>query len=176
MSKTVEHAKTRQLRKIKIDSKDNVEITFEETVIIAPMGNEESSRECVNLYTVQCQHKPHKDLLEAMLGLRKFGLDICEFTDDTKIRTQFKVTSMVISGSIEMQNSRVMFSLSKWIKSRSKAVNIATPQTMMFGDEYHDAEKMTKQIEKVIHEVELYLNGKNAEDIQLAFSFESAAA
>lgn len=163
--------KTHTLKKIKIDSKENVELIFEERVTVAPEGDEEASREIRNVYVATCQHKPHKDLLEAVLGLRKYALEICEFPSDAPTRNQFTVASMVISGDMELQNSRVMFSLSKWIKSRGKTVNIATPQTMMFGDEYAKAAEMTKQIEKVIQEAWLYLSGKNGEKIQLAFNF-----
>jgi hypothetical protein len=168
--------KTRQLRKIKIDARGNVEIKFQERVIIAPENSAEDSKERSLNYIVEGNHAPHEDLTTAMTKLRKYALDICEFPDDPKTRNQFSVISCVISGDMDMQNSRVMFSIGKYVKSRNKVVNIATPQTMMYGDEYAKADEMTKQIENVINEVWLYLDGKNADKVQMSFTFEKQAA
>jgi hypothetical protein len=167
--------KSRQLRKIKIDAKGNVEIKFEERVLIAPEGKEEDSREKTLMYSVEGDQQPHEDLRSAMTKLRKYALEICEFPDDAATRNQFSITSVVISGSMDKQDSRVMFSMGKYVKRSNKVVNIATPQTMMYGEEYAKAAEMTKQINEVVNEVWKYLDGKNADKVQLAFAFEKAA-
>jgi hypothetical protein len=157
------------IKKIKIDSKDNVEITMIETVLVPPKEKDGESRTITNIYAAQCQHKPHEDFLAALLSLRKYALEICEFDAGTK--TDYKVSSVVISGDMEKEQSSVMFSISKWVKSLGKPVNISTPQVTMYGEEYANAQAMTKQIKKVIEEAFLYLGGKNAEALQLSFNF-----
>ncbi len=170
--------KTRQLRKFKVDAKGNIKIKFEERVIIAPENKEEDSREVVIKYSVEGEHKPHEDLTASFTKLRKFALEIGEFPDDTKTRNQYNMVSMDIAGDKDLQNSRVVFTMGKFIKgTKNKNIKVGPlPQVVMYGEEYPKADEMTKQIEAVIAEIWLYMDGKNADKVQLAFSFEKQAA
>lgn len=164
----------RQLRKIKITPDLKVEVSFIERVIIAPKdGMAEDSKQVMNEYLVVCKHKPHADLTNALLKLRKHAFDLCELNVESKDLSNYTVASLVISGDQVLRQSRALITLSKWIKRVNKAVHIVCPQTIMYEDsEYEKASEMTKQIEAVINEVWQYLNGKNDDAVQLAFAFD----
>ncbi len=163
--------KTRHLRRIKLDTKSNVEIIFEERVIIAPGEKEEDSREKGGLYIFKGDQKPHDDLVQAMTKLRKFALESVEMPEDTKLRNQFSVVMVDIAGDMDLQNSRVKFLLSKYVKRSNANVTFGPlPQIKMYGDEFHQAKEMTKGIEELAVEVWAYMEGKNADKVKLAFS------
>jgi hypothetical protein len=108
-------------------------------------------------------------LLEALLACRKYALDIGEFNAENK--TQYTVDSVEIKGRMDLQNSRVLFRLSKYVKRTSKMIPIDVGETIMYGDEYKDSTNMSKAIEKLIDEVWKYIGGKSAEGIQLSMIF-----
>lgn len=170
-------SKTRQLRKIAIDEAGNVHIVIEERVIIAPPEGEEESKEKILRYTVQGDYAPHNDLKDALLKCRKYALDLHEFPDDTKYRSSISVLAINISGDMDLQNSRVIFELGKYVKRAEKVVKIGkTHQNTMYGTEYEKEKEMTKAIEAVVAEVWEYLDGKNGENVQLSLQFEGETA
>lgn len=163
-----------QVKKVKIDAKDKVEITIHENVIIPPAIDGGDSKEITNEWPAKCSHKPHEDFKNELLKLRKYALEICEI--DEKTKTQYKVTSMVISGSMELEQARVMFSLRKDIKKLGRPANITTPQILLYGEEYERAGELEEQVQRVIAEALLYVSGKTGENngkeqLQLAFKF-----
>lgn len=167
------NAKTRQITSIEITAKEVVKIEVTETVMIAPEQEGGESREVENVYMIDGGYKPHKDLLEALLSCRKYALDLGEFSGED--RTQYTVAKVKIAGNMALQNSRVSFTLNKWVKRTGKAIKIEPGEVTMYGDEYKDATKMSKQIEKLMDEVTQYINGKNG-DNQLCLSFATEEA
>lgn len=166
----VTSAKSRQIVGVRIDSKERVYINVRETTIIAPKEDETSSKQKKVTYPIKAEYKPHTDFLNAMLSLRKFALELAEFEKEDK--TKFIVDSFKIKGDMDLQNSRIEFFLSKWIKRSSKEQKIPTGEVQMYGNDYIEATKMTKAVEKVIEEAWKYIRGKNGEEIQLSFAFE----
>lgn len=166
--------RTTQINKITIDAKGNVRLTLTEIIIVPPKEADGESSQRTNRYVAECEHKPHEDFANALLGLRKYALEICEAPKEES-RTKYSITTVVISGDMAAENSRVMFSMSKKLKT-GKVLNMSTPQVMMYGEEFANAKDMTKQIQKVIEEAFAYLGGKNADDLQLSFSFLKSAA
>ena len=164
------NVKTQQISFIKINHKDQVEIIVSETVLIAPEKDGEASREVLNEYPVKCGYKPNKSFKDAFLSLRQYGLELGEFSSEDK--TQYSVLSLEITGVMELQNSRAQITLSKWVKRTGKNIKIQPGEVMMYGDEYKNADKMTKAIEKVMDEAWKYIRGENAEGIQLSMLFE----
>lgn len=169
----MDHSKNRQIRSVKISAKEKVTIVVSETIIIAPEEESASSREITNIYTLEGEYKPHKDFMEAMLSTRKYALDISEFSEEG--RTNFTVQEVNIKGDMSIQNARVEFTLSKWVKRTGKAITIKTGEVMLYGDEYKETKKMGAAMDKLIEETWAYLDGKNSENLQLAFQFKETA-
>lgn len=162
------NSRTKEISHLTIDAKERVTIKIKETVIVAPKENEEASRELVNKYTVKNEFKPRKEFLEDFLKLRKFALELAEFTED---KTSFTVKTIEIKGSMAMQTARVQFVLNKYVKRTGMNIEIKTPETVLFGDDYKNSKELVKAIEVVIERAEGYMNGENGEDLQLAFDF-----
>ena len=160
----------KQLRKIKIDPELNsVEIEFVELVVVEDEESGESK-------TVQIPHsvkgpfRPHKDLVDSMKKLRKHALQVVEI--DTDSLPHYTVSSIKISGDLILKQSRVVMTLSKFVKSTSKIVPIKCPQVTMYPTDqdkvkYFDAEAMTTIIEDIVEEAWSYLRGKYEQSGQL---------
>ena len=113
-------------------------------------------------------NKPHKDLTQSLKALLPFALEIAEMEVGSKKLKDYTVSGMKISGDVFLQKSRVILIMSKLVRRTGKVVTIVTPQVTMYGEsEYENAEKMTKQIERVITESWAYIGGKYQEPDQL---------
>ncbi len=109
---------------------------------------------------------PHKDFIDAMKKLRKFAFEIAEMTVDSKELPSWTVSEIKISGDYTNKQSRVIMKLAHYVKATKKVIPLGPlPQVTMYPQKddavkYHNAGAMTKQIEEVIMEAWLYLNGK----------------
>lgn len=169
----------RQLRKVKISNDfDSVEVAFvlinpNEQVPTEEEEDEESDGSVKpNEYKTKSHNRPHKDLTDSMKKLRKHALEICEITIDSKEISSWNVAAMDISGDYLMKQSRVILTLSHFVKSTGKVISFKTPQITMYPEKsdavkYHGADKMTTIIEDVIEEVWSYLAGKYEQKGQL---------
>jgi hypothetical protein len=152
----------RQLRKLEITEDLQVKATFVEILNVAPSHPENESTIIDNEYSVKSRHVPHGDLLNVLKKLKAHALEICELEiPDAKKKGDYQVSGVKISGDVLLQQSRVVFTISKKINRTGKIVKITTPQTTMYGEsEYAEAEKMSAIVEDLIEEVFLYLGGK----------------
>lgn len=171
---------SRQIRKISIDAKGKVKIQFAEIVATEThqIGEEEAEdATIVNEYTVNSQHEPHEDLLNAMKKLRKFALECCEMIFESKALTFYTVSAIKINGDLAMKQSRVIMTVAKEVRRTGKLVKFNTPEVTMYGEsEYERASEMSKVVEQVIDEALAYLDGKGASDRQLQlFAFHDKA-
>lgn len=158
----------RQLRSVEITSKGKVKINFVEIIVVEPAEGEEASSSIVNEYGVKSPLKPHKDLLDSMKKLRKYGMEICEENKDSKALAEWTVSKIKIDGDIPLRQSRVRLTMAKEVKRTGKQIKLETPQTTMYGEsEYGKAQEMSKLIEAVIDEVNAYLEGKGESEDQL---------
>lgn len=159
----------KQLRKLKISAElDLVEIDFDVMNLNDVGESEEGEDESTarpNEYKTKSSNSPHKDMVDSMKKLRKFALEICELTVDSKDLNQWTVSGIKIDGDTLMKQSRVTMTLSKLVKSTGKVISFKTPQCTMYpeneeGVKYHNADKMTAIIEDIIEETYSYLGGK----------------
>jgi hypothetical protein len=161
--------KHRQITKIKL-SKDlnKVIIQFtelEETEFGNGEEDEEGSSVLPHVHTILGRHRPAKDFIDAMKGLRKFALDSNEMTVDSKELPLWTVSTVDIAGDMFLKQSRVVLTLAKMVKRTGKVSEMKLGQITMYpeGDDptaYKDADKLTKAIEVAIVEAWEYLNGK----------------
>lgn len=163
----------RQIQGIKITPDLNtVRIKLASIVSVDGEGEEDADNHIGNQFVITGKHRPHKDFVDAMKQLRKFGLELLEIT--TESVTDWTCQEISISGDVVMKQSRAVLTLAKKVKRTEKVATIKTPQATMYpGKEddqrYANAEKMSKQIEACINEAVAYLNGKyETEDGQLA--------
>lgn len=157
--------------RIKPGTFNQVFIGFVNVLSDSKNGTEEEEEQIISPeYTAKSPHAPHKDFLDAMKKLRKYALESSEMTVDSKEMPQWNVSEIKIAGDMDMQNSRVQFVMSKLVKRINKYIKVGpTPQVSMYPEKddalrYHNAEAMTKEIEKVIDEAFKYLSGKYADD------------
>lgn len=189
MSKKNEEAPTvstpsLQITKVKITSKDEVTLEARERIYVSPNGaDDEASVERFMHHTVSTDIPPHEDFLKAFQGLRRFAMAMAEFNrKDIPLVNTMTVGEMRIAGEQEKQNSRVDFTIMKWIKRTGKGIAINTGQSVMYGKggeqgSIPDMVEMTKAIDLVIAEAWEYINGKNGAGvkIQLAFKYKKAS-
>lgn len=108
-------------------------------------------------HTVDAPYRPHKDFIEAIRGLKKHVLAICEMPG----LSDFSVCKLNIDGDVLLRQSRVVMTVSKHVKSTDKEIKFKTPQVTMYGEsEYAGAEAMSKVINEVIDEAWKYIDGK----------------
>ncbi len=161
----------KKLRVLKLSNDMDVSIKFEE-VLTTESEHEDGENGIIgNIFTVDSKHKPHKDLIDGMKKLRKYALEVCEIPVDNKETPKWIVSKIKISGDVLSQTSRVVMTVSKEVKT-GKVISITTPQVTMYPTAedkvpYQNADKMTAEIESVINEVWLYLNGKYETEGQL---------
>jgi len=128
----------RQITGIKIDAEENVEISFSEIVPLPEKGNgteEEEDDEpgvLTNEYTGKFAPKPHKDFTDAMKNLRKLALDVCEMEVGSVV--DYNVSGIKISGDLLKRQSRVVLTVSKYVKRTDKVISWKTPQITMYGE------------------------------------------
>lgn len=163
------HTSNKQITFVSIDHKERVHIIVGETVMISTEEEGAPAKEVFNQFPVLCQYKPHKDFMDALLSCRKYGLELIEM--ETESRTQFTVLSLKIKGNMAMQNARVEFTLSKYVKRSGKTLKLPCGEVTMYGDDYKKTAEMTKAVEKVLDEASKYMGGKNGESIALPFQF-----
>lgn len=120
-------------------------------------------------YVIDSQRRAHKDFIDAMKGLRKFALDLCEIDVDSKLIGAYTVCKVKIDGDVDKKQSRAVMTIAKTVKTTDKIVKIGpTRQVTMYGEsDYGKAEAMSKAIEACIDEAYEYLGGKAEESDQL---------
>jgi hypothetical protein len=173
--------KERQLLSLKISSDlDDVEIMFTETSIFEiPDGAEPDAENDIrqNTFKVNSNNRPHKDLTNSMLKLRKHCLDILgiELSDESKAIKHWIVPEIKIDGDVFKKQSRVSMVLAKHVELTGKVTGMKVPQVTMYPKsddkvKYHAVDKMTSIVEDIIEECWMYLDGKYEEglDGQLA--------
>lgn len=133
-------------------------------------GEDESEKVDANHeYTVKGKHRPHKDFVDSMKSLRKFALELYEVEIESTKIASWNVFEIAIAGDVFLKKSRATFILAHLIKATGKYAETKLSQVTMYPekdetDRYHNAEKMSKAIEKCIEEAFKYLNGKYEED------------
>lgn len=165
----------RQLVSVKMShDADAVKIKFLEIITKEGEGEQESQT-VSNIFVVESPNKPHKDFVESMKKLRKFGLSALEIVladDDGPGKEQIRTwscTGLKFSGDVLTKQSRIVLTLSHYVKRTKKISEIKTGQITMYPQsddvtKFADVDKMTTIIEDVIEECWLYLNGKYAEE------------
>ncbi len=160
----------KQITEIKISPDlSKVEISFINRVTVDPEDMEAESSEVKNEYWVRGTYRPHKDFVDRFKKLRKFGLELVEIEVDAKAIGNWTVQSIKIQGDYIGKKSRCTMVLGKKIDFSGKVTTMNVPQITMYPekedkDRYHNAEKMTTEVEGLIYEAGAYLNGKYSEE------------
>jgi hypothetical protein len=164
----------RQLKSLTIKPDfSQVKVTFAEVITheVAEDSDEENAV-TTNEFSVTSANRPHKDLLDSMKKLRRFGLEILEIelADEAKGIKNWNVGTIKIIGDLLLKQSRVELTLTKAIDLTGKVAKIKTSQVTMYPSvddavKYHNADKMTAVIEDIVEEVWSFLNGKYDSEI-----------
>lgn len=159
----------RQITKIKIASDFNqalISFTEQEETEFADGEEDETGSVVVpHEHSIKGRHRPHKEFIDSMKGLRKFALDANEISVDSKEIGDWNVSTIQIAGDMFLKQSRVVMTLAKTVKRTGKVCEMKTTQITMYPEPddvsaYKDADKLTRKIEEVIMEAWEYLNGK----------------
>jgi hypothetical protein len=166
-----------QITKIKINAKEIVTIEATERVIVAPKDNEEESQERFNRHSITSDFPPDPSFLKALQGMKRFAMSVAEFNrKDIPLVNQFTVESVRVKGEQEKENSRIEFTLLKWVKRTGKGMKMPTGQTVMYDaadkSAITDIADMTKAFDALCAEAWEYMNGKNGHKVQLRFPFQ----
>lgn len=162
----------RQLKSLTIKPDfSRIKITFAEVTTHEPVEGDDENVVTSNEFSVSSANRPHKDLLDSMKKLRRYGLEILEIelADEAKSIKNWNVGSIKISGDLLLKQSRVELTLDKKIELTGKVAKIKTSQVTMYPQvddavKYHNADKMTAIIEDIVEEVWSFLNGKYDSD------------
>lgn len=157
----------RQLRSLSIKPDcSEIKITFAEVLAHESDGDEESDI-TTNEFSVKSATRPHKDLMDSMKKLRKFGLECLEIelAEESKSLKNWNCSGIKISGDLLMKQSRVVMELSKKVELTGKVAKIKTPQVTMYPQaddsvKYPNADKMTAIIDDIVEEVWSFIRGK----------------
>lgn len=166
-----------QITKIEINAKEIVTIEATERVIVAPKDNEEASQERVNFHLITSDFPPDPEFLKALQGMKRFAMSIAEFNrKDIPLVNNFTIESVKVKGEQEKENSRIEFTLIKWVKRTGKGIKFNTGQCVMYDatdkSAITDIEQMTKAFDTLAAEAWEYMNGKNGHKVQLRFPFQ----
>lgn len=166
----------RQLVSVRISNDaDEVKIKFREIITKELEEGQEENQVVTNDFTVTSKNKPHKDFIDSLKKLRKFGLAALEINladDDGPGKEQIRLWSVLalkFSGDVIAQQSRVVMTLGKYVKRTKKVSEIKTGQITMYPQnddvtKMADVDKMTAIVEDVIEECWSYLDGKYADE------------
>lgn len=126
--------------------------------------NTEQEQIKVPEHSIKSPFMPHKDLLNAMKALTKYGMDLLGIEEKNG---ECLAVGVVIDGDIVLKQSRatiVMTITSPYGGEKAKVVKFPTGPVTMYGDsEYDEAPALAKAIEKVLDEGAQYLAGKYGE-------------
>lgn len=163
----------KQITSVKIeDDLNGVKIGFGYSTMVENEDSGDNNFSPID-HGIKAQLRPHKDFVDAMKSLRKYGLEICEMTVDSKEIKDWSVLGFKIVGDMTLHKSRVVLEMAKKVQRTNKIIKFRTPQVTMFPEKedterYAEAEKLTRLIEQVITEAWAYLNGKfEDQEIQL---------
>ncbi len=168
MERRLEYVSFDKDEKVKIRLFEENHIASEEKEGSDEVGDDETD---VDDHAVGSKRKPHKDFTDCFKKLRRLALAACDIGVEPKeITDSWNVVAIKISGNIDMQTSRVVMTLQKFVKRTGKYIKFNTPQITMYPEKddtqrFHDVEKMTPIIEDLQEECWAYIDGiKTGED------------
>ena len=143
---------------------DHVKIKFREITVHEAEGEGEGDKTSYNIFVVESDTIPHKDFIESMKKLRKFALAANEIEVDSKSIGTWSISKLKISGDHTMKQSRIVLTLSHYVKRTKKVVEMPTGQITMYPEtddasKFPDVDKMTPIVEDVIEECWCYIEG-----------------
>lgn len=165
----------RQMLKVKFAKQgaDGVSLEFSETHFVIKKDESDTVvAEDKNVLThkVDGTYQPHKDFVDAMKMLRKHIIAICEF-GNFKHFEKYRVNGISLSGMDSDDDALVVISAGKELES-GKVFNFVTPATPLADNAtYGDSKQLDEFCNNIVKEAWEYLNGKHAENPQLALEF-----
>ncbi|OJV40859.1 MAG: hypothetical protein BGO29_14930 [Bacteroidales bacterium 36-12] len=141
---------TIKIKKVKLTRGRTLEATLIEYVTV----NEIQAQ---NEVVKKCDYLAHNDLLKSFENLTAHMINICELACEKK---EVKITGFTLADGADGDG---VILVGQKTLSTGKILNLVSPLTEFFGDEYLYGEDLSLAIDQCIEEVELYLNeGKSA--------------
>lgn len=159
--------KERQLRRLKISPDLNyVKVNYIEIRTHEAKGDNESVVKRPK-FTGEGDYRPHKDLLNKLTMLRKYGLEMLgiELADAAKDLSKWSILELKLDGDHTTKKSRLRIVLGIQNEKTKKVSKIETQQVTLYpaqddASKYHNADKVAQLVNDLIPEVWLYCEGK----------------